>query len=136
MQVEQGNAESPAPSRYPAHILISHASIDVSDGLMADLGHILTRSQVGAELWFDALPTHPWLAAQGESLARELVAGGDDYELCFTAGVEVRSQISALASVCPVSRVGRVVAGTGARLLASSGTDILIGSNGFDHFQS
>jgi thiamine-monophosphate kinase len=114
---------------------LAHAAIDVSDGLMADLGHILARSGFGAELWLTELPTHPWLAAQRELVADLLVSGGDDYELCFTAGVDVRAEIAALAPLCPVTRIGRVVAGSQARLLAPSGNEILIGRNGFDHFQ-
>lgn len=115
---------------------LAHAAIDVSDGLMADLGHILSRSGVGAELSLPALPTHPWIAADRARLASLLVAGGDDYELCFTADKACRAQIEALSSICPVSRIGQVVAGSQLHLLDAAGTEIMIGRTGFDHFQS
>jgi thiamine-monophosphate kinase len=114
---------------------IAHAAIDISDGLMADLGHILQRSAVGAEIWSQSLPTHPWIAEQGASLLDAVAAGGDDYELCFTADPGQRADIEALASGCRVTRIGRVVAGDRARLLLASGEELFTGRNGFDHFQ-
>jgi len=115
---------------------LAHACIDVSDGLMADLGHILERSGVGAEVWLDALPTHPWLGSRRASLAGLLAAGGDDYELCFTAPVARRAAIEALAADCGLARIGRIEAGEGARLVDASGAVIQLGRCGFDHFQS
>jgi thiamine-monophosphate kinase len=65
---------------------IAHAAIDISDGLVGDLGHILKRSAVGATLDVDALPAGLVLATQDTALRRAYgAAGGDDYELCFTA---------------------------------------------------
>jgi thiamine-monophosphate kinase len=66
---------------------LAHSAIDISDGLLADLGHILERSGKGAQLAFGALPTLPVVQTYlHETVARECVlAGGDDYELCFTA---------------------------------------------------
>ena len=66
---------------------IAHAAIDISDGLLADLGHILERSQVGAEIRFDDLPCSDALRRLLHSDIGKhcLLAGGDDYELCFTA---------------------------------------------------
>jgi thiamine-monophosphate kinase len=63
------------------------SALDISDGLLGDLGHILERSGVGAELCFDALPAHPVLEPflADEWAQRCLLSGGDDYELCFTA---------------------------------------------------
>lgn len=115
---------------------LAHAAIDVSDGFLADLGHILSCSGVGAEVWLDALPTDPWLGERRQALAAMIAAGGDDYELCFTAPVAVRDAIGALSGLCPVSRVGRIVAGGGVRLLAADGQVIELGRTGFDHFQS
>lgn len=109
------------------------ACIDVSDGLLADAGHIMQGSGVAGELWLEALPACPWLAGQRQRFADVLAAGGDDYELCFTASPQQRQQIAALP--WPVSRIGRVVDGQGCRLLDSEGRDISLGSNGFDHFQ-
>ena len=66
---------------------IAHSAIDISDGLLGDLGHILERSHVGATLDFVSLPTLPVVQKYlHEAVARDCVlAGGDDYELCFTA---------------------------------------------------
>ncbi|MEN3032133.1 thiamine-phosphate kinase [Chromobacterium amazonense] len=115
---------------------LAHAAADVSDGLMADLGHILDESAVAAEVWADALPSHPALEARrGEFLAC-LAAGGDDYELVFTAAPAKRAAIEAAAAArgCRVSRIGRIVAGKGARLLDSAGVEIKLDKDGYDHF--
>jgi thiamine-monophosphate kinase len=115
---------------------LAHAAADVSDGLMADLGHILDESAVAAEVWVDALPSHPALEARrGEFLAC-LAAGGDDYELVFTAEPAKRAAIEAAAAACGcrVSRIGRIVAGKGARLLDSAGVEIKLDKDGYDHF--
>jgi thiamine-monophosphate kinase len=115
---------------------LAHACIDVSDGLMADLGHIVARSGLAAEVWLDALPTHPWLADRRAQHIDCLAAGGDDYELCFTAPAHARGAIAALTPTCPLTRIGRMHAAPGtARLLDSAGNDISIGRSGFDHFQ-
>jgi len=127
------DAPEPRLALGQALLPVAHAAIDVSDGLMADLGHILQRSGVGAEVWAQHLPTHPWIAEQGGALLDAVAAGGDDYELCFTAAPGQRAYIEALGRV---SRIGRIVAGSGARLLAPSGEEILTERNGFDHFKN
>ena len=83
---------------------LAHAAIDISDGLLADLGHILERSGVGAEVEFSSLPAHPAVAARlpHAALQRCLLAGGDDYELCFTAAPErAHVVLAAAAAVSP-----------------------------------
>ena len=65
---------------------LASAAIDVSDGLLGDLGHILKRSRVGAELFAGALPCSPWLLQRPRAEQLDcILAGGDDYELLFTA---------------------------------------------------
>ncbi|BEV71072.1 MULTISPECIES: thiamine-phosphate kinase [unclassified Paludibacterium] len=131
--------ERPTPRLALGQALLplAHACIDVSDGLMADLGHILQRSGVTAEVWLDALPSHPWLLERRQSLAWALAAGGDDYELCFTAPVSARAAISALAGKGAVSRIGRVLAGAGpARLIDGNGQLLVLEREGYDHFQN
>ncbi|WP_024302882.1 thiamine-phosphate kinase [Pseudogulbenkiania sp. MAI-1] len=115
---------------------LAHAAIDVSDGLMADLGHILERSGVAAEVWLEALPTLPWLAENRLSFPGIIAAGGDDYELCFTAPTSARAELAALAEAldCPLTRVGRIVAGQGGRLLDADGQTVTLQRSGFDHF--
>jgi thiamine-monophosphate kinase len=119
------------------------AAIDVSDGLLADLGHVLTRSGVAAELSLPAVPAHVAVAARltrqpaadGQAL-RCLLAGGDDYELCFTAPPRARAAVQAagVAAGVSVTRVGRVVAGAGLRVLDERGAEMSIDVHGYDHF--
>src|SRR5690606_24206078 len=116
---------------------VAHAAIDVSDGLLQDLGHVLQASHCGAELWMDALPAHPALAGLDESLRRDaLLAGGDAYELCFTARPLRREQIQALGRQLnvPVARVGTLVRGQGVRVLDGGGRAGPLVRGGLDIF--
>lgn len=118
---------------------VAHAAIDISDGLLADLGHILERSQCGAEIHWSALPAHPALAPYlEEDWARDcLLAGGDDYELCFTASPLQRNHIAALADVLhlPLHRIGRIVPdGEALVLLDDQGKPLPTTKRGYDHF--
>ncbi|MET3132648.1 thiamine-monophosphate kinase [Oxalobacteraceae bacterium GrIS 1.11] len=118
---------------------LAHAAIDISDGLVGDLGHILGASRVGATLDLDALPAGPVLALQTQALRRQFTAaGGDDYELCFTAPVAARAAILALAAgvSTPVARVGRIDAAPGLRLIDGAGHALDLTLTGFDHFKA
>lgn len=117
---------------------IASSAIDISDGLLGDLGHILERSQVGAVVEFAALPTLP--VAQTylhENVARDCVlAGGDDYELCFTAPAERRDAVQAAAESAgvAVTRIGRITAKPGLTVIDADGQPIPIDHTGYDHF--
>ena len=94
---------------------VATAAIDVSDGLVGDLGHILERSAVGATVELAAIPRSPALArlAGGDerALALEcLLAGGDDYELCFTAPRAAADRVAAIAAstAVPLTRIGAI----------------------------
>ena len=117
---------------------VAHAAIDISDGLLADLGHILECSGVGAEIEFDRLPAHPVLAAKrADPLVRRcLLAGGDDYELCFTAAAGHADAIGSLSRQLglPLTRIGRIVPGSGVRVLQADGQPLPLVLKGFDHF--
>lgn len=118
---------------------IAHAAIDVSDGLIGDLGHILQRSRVGATLNVDALPAGPTLERCPQDSRRRLtLAGGDDYELCFTAPVSKRDAIAAAAraATTPVTRIGSIDSITGLRLTDDSGAPLDLSLHSFDHFKS
>ncbi len=122
-----------------ALIGIAHACIDISDGLLADLGHVAAASAVGIEVDTDALPASPALralAADSEQHRRWQASGGDDYELCFTAPAAQRGRIDALAEELglPLCRVGRVFAGAGISALAE-GRVWQPGRTGYTHFQ-
>jgi thiamine-monophosphate kinase len=114
---------------------IAHATIDVSDGLLADLGHILETSGVGAELRAAALPFSA--VARDVAGAREAaLAGGDDYELLFTAPPSRRGAIAALSRQLdlPLSRIGEIHVGTGIRVLDGAGHEIQVEHTGWQHF--
>lgn len=116
---------------------LAHAALDISDGLVGDLGHILAASRVGARLDVDLLPAGPVLARQQRDLRRRFtVAGGDDYELCFTAPPAQRDAIAAAGLACgtPVTRVGQVEAGQGLRFADADGHALALDVKGFDHF--
>jgi thiamine-monophosphate kinase len=119
---------------------IAASAADVSDGLLADLGHILERSHVGAEIDFESLPRSAALkACPDQKLAAQcLVAGGDDYELVFSAGMPQREAVLAagLAANIQVTRIGRIVPGGPVPVLQdAAGRPMQVDSIGFDHFE-
>jgi thiamine-monophosphate kinase len=117
---------------------IAHAGIDLSDGLLADLGHVCTASNVGAMVELEALPTSPMLAARFNAEARQVLqaCGGDDYELCFTAVPTQRDAIARLAREhdIAITRVGRIVAGSGVICMDADGQPWHAPRSGYVHF--
>ncbi|MDB5776028.1 MAG: thiL [Herbaspirillum sp.] len=116
---------------------VAHAAIDVSDGLNGDLGHILQRSGVGALVNVDALPPGPMLQQQDRALQhRFTLAGGDDYELCFTAAADRREAVMRAAAGCgvAVTRIGSIEQAPGLRLQAGDGSALALSFPSFDHF--
>jgi thiamine-monophosphate kinase len=136
---ERMHAPTPrvALGRLLAEGNLAHAALDVSDGLVGDLKHILAASRVGAVLDVDALPAGPALARLPHALRRRFAAaGGDDYELCFTAPVEKREAILAAGAACAtaVTRVGTITAEPGLSLVDADGTALNLQLAGWDHF--
>jgi thiamine-monophosphate kinase len=126
-----------ALGRLLAEGRLAHAALDISDGLVGDLGHILAASKVGAMLDVDALPAGPALARQSRDLRRRFTAaGGDDYELCFTAPAANRAAILAAGerSGTPVTRVGQIETEPGLRMVDADGTPLSLRLHGWDHF--
>ncbi|HRY15954.1 MAG TPA: thiamine-phosphate kinase [Candidatus Competibacteraceae bacterium] len=118
---------------------IANAVIDLSDGLAQDLGHILERSQVGAWLEVDQLPLSPALLAsldRNTAIATAL-AGGDDYELCFTVPPERIRQLEQLAMHwdCHCTPIGIITAESDLRLLQADGSAFRLERPGYDHFR-
>jgi thiamine-monophosphate kinase len=117
---------------------IARAGIDISDGLLADLGHVMERSGLGAELDFAALPAASAVSARlpEKFVMTCLLAGGDDYELCFTAAREQREAVlaAALGAGVRVSRIGSMTAEPGLRLNGPEGRPLDMEITGFDHF--
>jgi thiamine-monophosphate kinase len=113
------------------------ACIDISDGLMADLGHILEASGVGAEINLDRLPVHGALASLDpeDRLALQL-GGGDDYELCFTLPGDMEQTMQELpgARTLPLTVIGRIVEGATLSCKRPDGREYTPAFAGFDHF--
>ncbi|TDK20648.1 thiamine-phosphate kinase [Luteimonas aestuarii] len=118
---------------------IAHACIDVSDGLLADLGHVCAASGVGAAVQVDRLPASPALSDMGvdDALRRQWQAsGGDDYELCFSAAAASRHRIAQAMSDLQVSvrRIGSIVVGDGVDVLQADGARWRPSRPGYRHF--
>lgn len=114
------------------------ACIDVSDGLLADLGHICDASTLGAEIDASLLPRSSMLlGAFDEVVTRDFaLSGGDDYELCFTVPppqvAEVQGDLARLG--CGATRIGRMVEGAGVRVRDEHGQWLETIHRGWDHF--
>ena len=118
---------------------LAHAMIDVSDGLLADLGHICETSNVAARIEVETLPLSPAakeVVDQRMDSRVSLAAGGDDYELLFTAPASATKAIEELSSVLglPVTRIGLIERGKGVRLVDSEGRAIPVDHAGYRHF--
>ena len=122
---------------------IATAAIDISDGLLGDLGHILAASQVGARI--DVSTTSALMACHGTQPASVLspghvqtctLAGGDDYELAFTAAPTARADIQAAAqaSAIRITRIGSIESAPGLRLVDAQGLELPNHYASFDHF--
>ncbi|MEE8254128.1 MAG: thiamine-phosphate kinase, partial [Nitrosomonadaceae bacterium] len=116
------------------------SAIDISDGLLADLGHILECSKVAAVIKMNKINCSAVLEKylpQSQAI-NCLLVGGDDYELCFTARKAKRGKIEALShemAIC-LTRIGRIDAGEGLVVLDATGNAITLGTTGYDHFHS
>jgi thiamine-monophosphate kinase len=120
---------------------VAHAAIDVSDGLLGDLGHLLQRSGVGAQIqtqWLEGSPatSADLLALPFNRRLDMALAGGDDYELLFTAPKAMRERVHAAGHDCgvPITRIGEITEQPGLRLLDLQGQPLLRRFASFDHF--
>ena len=115
------------------------ACIDISDGLVADLGHICAASGAGAEIDVESLPASSALLGFCDAPTRHALqlGGGDDYELCFTAAeAEAPSLLGDLArSGCGATRIGRIVAGRGVSVRDAHGKPVVAARPGWEHFR-
>jgi thiamine-monophosphate kinase len=116
---------------------VACTAIDLSDGLLGDLGHVLKASGVGATVELDALPRSAVLARQPATWQQTCVlAGGDDYELLFSApaAAEVAVRAAAAAAGVAVTAIGRIDVEPGLRVVDADGRPVATDGRGFDHF--
>jgi thiamine-monophosphate kinase len=118
---------------------IAHAMGDVSDGLVADLGHICAASRVAATIEMAAVPLSlaaKTILAEGWVAPAALATGGDDYELLFAAPPEASAAIEGLAAelAVPITPIGIIEDGSGVRLLDAGGAEIPLAAAGWTHF--
>ena len=118
---------------------LAHSAIDVSDGLLGDLAHICERSGVGAEVEYAAVPcSADLLPLRSQApVMRAVLAGGDDYELCFTAAPERADEIKVLSATLDIAlaRIGRIVEGNAVAVIDAQGRPLPVKDKGFDHFR-
>ena len=147
LQAARQRLEQPTPRVALGLALrgVASAAMDVSDGLLGDLGHILRASGVGAcvdtsitmkLIAASALPESVRVHFDVNFLHQCTLAGGDDYELLFTAPAAARAAVAAAsqASSTPVTRIGRIEAEPGMRLVDGQGQPVVHHYASFDHF--
>jgi len=118
---------------------VAAAAIDISDGLLADLGHILDASGCGATLWPERLPSSPVLQTlpQEQRLGYQF-NGGDDYELCFSVAPQHKAALAAVQQRLPsesFTEIGIVEARPGLRCQYGDGRAVEVQAKGYDHFR-
>jgi thiamine-monophosphate kinase len=127
----------PTPRIIESQLLLEQGvktAIDISDGLVADLGQICKASQVGARIDAEHVPVEPLVKTGFGDKALELaLAGGEDYELLFTAKAEVINKVKKAAS-CPVTVIGEITAGKGVTVVDGKGKPPELGRAGWEHF--
>lgn len=127
-----------ALGRQLASANLASALIDLSDGLLGDLGHILTASGVGARLLPESLPLSQPLRSMLPDLQAQwelALTGGEDYELLFTVAPEREAAVTALATTAlPLTRIGEIRSESGLELVAADGTSLPPPAGGFKHF--
>lgn len=112
---------------------VASSAIDISDGLAADLSHILEMSQVGARIYIDKLPSSKSFSSLAPKDAYRLaLSGGDDYELCFTVPPEKEAQMKKIN--CPVTQIGVIEKKPGLRILDKENREVHVDNLGYLHF--
>jgi thiamine-monophosphate kinase len=118
---------------------LARAAIDVSDGLVADLGHLCRASGLGAEVEAERVPLSEAARAALELAPERLttvLTGGDDYELLFAAPPQAEAELAALAAelALPLTPIGRLTEGSGVRVLDRDGAPLDLAAGGYRHF--
>ncbi len=145
LDVARKRLEAPEPRVALGERLrdIASAALDISDGLTGDLAHILETSRVGATIELASIPRSPALDGKLAGTERELalrclLAGGDDYELCFTANPALRNRIVDISRALelPLSRIGAITVAEDFIVRDEHGTPLPALPCAFDHFAS
>jgi thiamine-monophosphate kinase len=112
--------------------------IDVSDGLVQDLGHICVESAVGAVIHTNEIPLSSAYRRVLGADATLALRGGEDYELLWTVPQRHMKRLEGMRSRlgCPFTCIGAIVAGSGVRLIGADGRDVHLNARGYDHFGS
>lgn len=118
---------------------LAAACLDISDGLVADLGHICEASGLGARIHAESIPLSP---AVQEAVAMDLesfplaLTGGDDYELCFTVAADQVGRVKTLSETLglPLTEIGEMVRGEGVAVLDRDGAELALDHPGWTHF--
>ena len=113
---------------------LSHSAIDISDGLVADLNHILEASKVGADLLLEEIPMNSWI--KKNELFDICLSGGDDYQLLFTAPKKNRNKINLLNKISSIklSRIGSIKKDKHLNIIDHKGMLYKVKKRGYDHF--
>ncbi|MBL4608405.1 MAG: thiamine-phosphate kinase [Pseudomonadales bacterium] len=134
------NRPSPRIELGQALLGLANSAIDVSDGLLVDLKHILDASQVGASIMLEAIPlSSAYLALSNDNTPPlqtfiNAVEAGDDYELCFSAAKNKRDQIKALKKRFPITRIGEISQEKTLQCIDAKGKKLDYRPLGFEHF--
>ena len=125
------------PARFAAGTALAplaSAMIDVSDGLVQDMGHLCHASRVGAVLELDRLPVAALCRRLGRRGRLLAATGGEDYELLFTVPAARLARLARTRPGCRITRIGSVVRGSGVTLRDADGRTVRVSHGGFDHF--
>ncbi len=133
--IDRYQLPEPRVALGPALVGTATACLDVSDGLVADLGHLAQASGLAAEILLDDVPRSDAAAAAMDYRESERIAAGDDYELLFTAPPAQRDAVAAIARTAgtPVTRIGRMLPGSGVEVLDSGGRPLALARTGWRH---
>ena len=115
---------------------LSHSAIDISDGLIADLGHILEASNVGADISLKDIPMNPWI--KKNKLIDIGLSGGDDYQLLFTAPKKNRYKINLVSKMPSIklTRIGSIMKDKRLKIIDHKGMLYKLKKKGYDHFET
>ena len=119
---------------------LANSAVDISDGLIADLGHILECSNVAATINMNkvncSVIVKKYLSQP--QVINCMLAGGDDYELCFTVPKEKRSKIDVISQETgiPLTRIGKISTGEGLVIFDATEKPIILETTGYDHFHA